>query len=161
MFSVIIPVFNHRPYLHEAVLSAVRSRLVTEVLVADDGSTDRSHEILEYFARGSLSKVRNLTVNPRRNAGAHACLNRLAQAASNSWIAVLNSDDVLCAGRFEILSGLAIGAILAAAGAGISWRAISERNQHTPEAFALWPSFRTNVRNVSEDMKKDFSLYSK
>ena len=43
-------------------------------------------------------------------------------------------------GRFEILTGLAIGAVLATAGAGISWRALVERNdEHTPAAFALWP----------------------
>jgi cation diffusion facilitator family transporter len=42
-------------------------------------------------------------------------------------------------GRFEILTGLAIGAVLAGAGVGISWRAITGRNEHTPEAFALWP----------------------
>jgi cation diffusion facilitator family transporter len=58
------------------------------------------------------------------------------------WVAAKPADDdhPYGHGRFEILTGLAIGAILAAAGAGISWRAIAERNdQHTPEAYALWP----------------------
>lgn len=58
------------------------------------------------------------------------------------WVAAKPADDEhpYGHGRFEILTGLAIGAVLAAAGAGISWRAIAERNdQHTPEAYALWP----------------------
>src|SRR5260370_42610114 len=58
------------------------------------------------------------------------------------WIAAKPADEdhPYGHGRFEILTGLAIGAVLAAAGAGISWRAIAERNdQHTPEAFPLWP----------------------
>ena len=58
------------------------------------------------------------------------------------WVAAKPADDdhPYGHGRFEILTGLAIGAVLAAAGAGISWRAIAERNdQHTPEAYALWP----------------------
>ena len=58
------------------------------------------------------------------------------------WVAAKPADEdhPYGHGRFEILTGLAIGAVLAAAGAGISWRAIAERNdQHTPEAFALWP----------------------
>jgi cation diffusion facilitator family transporter len=58
------------------------------------------------------------------------------------WVAAKPADDdhPYGHGRFEILTGLAIGAILAAAGAGISWRAIAERNdQHTPEAYAIWP----------------------
>ena len=58
------------------------------------------------------------------------------------WVAAKPADDdhPYGHGRFEILTGLAIGAVLATAGAGISWRAIAERNdQHTPSAYALWP----------------------
>jgi cation diffusion facilitator family transporter len=58
------------------------------------------------------------------------------------WVAAKPADDdhPYGHGRFEILTGLAIGAVLAASGAGISWRAIAERNdQHTPAAYALWP----------------------
>ncbi len=58
------------------------------------------------------------------------------------WVAAKPADEdhPYGHGRFEILTGLAIGAVLAAAGAGISWRAIAERNdQHTPAAYALWP----------------------
>src|ERR1700681_2300560 len=58
------------------------------------------------------------------------------------WVAAKPADDdhPYGHGRFEILSGLAIGAVLAVSGAGISWRALAERNdQHTPETFALWP----------------------
>jgi len=58
------------------------------------------------------------------------------------WVAAkpADADHPYGHGRFEILTGLAIGAVLAIAGAGISWRAIAERNdQHTPASFALWP----------------------
>jgi cation diffusion facilitator family transporter len=58
------------------------------------------------------------------------------------WVAAKPADDdhPYGHGRFEILTGLAIGAILAIAGVGICWRAIAERNdQHTPAAYALWP----------------------
>jgi cation diffusion facilitator family transporter len=58
------------------------------------------------------------------------------------WVAAkpADADHPYGHGRFEILTGLAIGAILATAGAGISWRAIVERNdQHTPASYALWP----------------------
>jgi cation diffusion facilitator family transporter len=58
------------------------------------------------------------------------------------WVAAKPADDdhPYGHGRFEILTGLAIGAVLAIAGAGISWRALAERNdQHTPAGFAVWP----------------------
>ena len=42
-------------------------------------------------------------------------------------------------GRFEILTGLAIGMLLAAVGAGICLRSIEERNDnHVPALFAVW-----------------------
>jgi len=58
------------------------------------------------------------------------------------WVAAKPADDdhPYGHGRFEILTGLAIGAVLTTAGAGISWRAIAERHDlHTPAAYALWP----------------------
>ncbi len=58
------------------------------------------------------------------------------------WVAAKPADDdhPYGHGRFEILTGLAIGAVLATAGVGISWRALIERNdQHTPASYALWP----------------------
>lgn len=58
------------------------------------------------------------------------------------WVAAKPADEdhPYGHGRFEILSGLAIGAVLAISGASISWRALAERNdQHTPAAFAIWP----------------------
>jgi cation diffusion facilitator family transporter len=43
-------------------------------------------------------------------------------------------------GRFEILTGLAVGLLLVLAGAGICWRALQVRqSQNTPELFAVWP----------------------
>ena len=43
-------------------------------------------------------------------------------------------------GRFEILTGLAMGTLLAAIGAGICVRSIEQRyDQHQPAMFAIWP----------------------
>jgi glycosyltransferase involved in cell wall biosynthesis len=54
MFSVLIPVFNHERYVRQAVLSAARSPLVSEVLLLDDGSADGSYEIVRQLS-GSLA----------------------------------------------------------------------------------------------------------
>jgi cation diffusion facilitator family transporter len=64
------------------------------------------------------------------------------------WVAAKPADDdhPYGHGRFEILSGLAIGAILAVAGVGISWRSLINLNdQHTPELFAVWPLLGATV----------------
>lgn len=64
------------------------------------------------------------------------------------WVAAkpADADHPYGHGRFEILSGLAIGAILATAGLGICWRALAGRNdQHTPQLFAIWPLIGATV----------------
>ena len=106
MFSVVIPVYNHGPYLAECLLSAGRSPLVSEILAADDGSKDDSRARLAALVGGLGGRVRDLTPDPPVNEGAHAKLNRLVRAASNEWIAVLNSDDAFVTGRFELLARL-------------------------------------------------------
>ena len=103
MFSVIIPVYNHDRYLRQAVLSAVRSRLVTEVLLLDDGSADGSYALVRELSGGALDRVRDITPQPRVNRGAHAALNELTRAAVCEWVAVLNSDDMFVADRFEVI----------------------------------------------------------
>jgi glycosyltransferase involved in cell wall biosynthesis len=103
MFSVIIPVYNHERYLRQAVLSAVRSRLVSEVLLLDDGSSDGSYDLVQELSAGALERVRDVTPENRVNRGAHICLNDLTAAAKCEWVAVLNSDDTFIADRFEAI----------------------------------------------------------
>ena len=104
MFSVVIPIFNHERYLVECVLSAVRSPLVDEVLLLDDGSSDESAVLAKRLASGGLGKVRDVTPEGRGNRGAHHTLNELVEQASSEWIAVLNSDDAFTASRFELIA---------------------------------------------------------
>ena len=103
MFSVIIPVYNHVEFLRQAVCSALRAPLVTEVLLLDDGSSDGSTALADRLTRGNGPRVRNLTPPAGGNLGAHHRLNTLAEAAACEWIAVLNSDDVFVNGRFEAI----------------------------------------------------------
>lgn len=47
--SVIIPVFNVRPYLCEALDSVInQSYQNLDIIIIDDGSTDGSAEMIEY-----------------------------------------------------------------------------------------------------------------
>lgn len=104
MFSVLIPSYNHANYLEGAVRSALRSSMVSEVLMVDDGSSDQSPILLERIAKRYSDKVRLLDNSNCVNMGAHARLNQLVEEASNTWVAVLNSDDEFVAGRFELIA---------------------------------------------------------
>ena len=105
MFSVLIPVYNHARYIDQAVVSALRSTLVGEVLLVDDGSTDESTKAIERLAR-QYPRVHVLPNPEGKNWGAHNRLNQLVSAASHEWLAVLNSDDEFVAGRFEAIDAV-------------------------------------------------------
>lgn len=101
MISAVIPVYNHELYLADAIHSCLLCNEITEILIADDGSTDRSRDIIRLFAAKFPDRIRDLTDDPPTNIGAHNRINKLCREASNDWIAVLNSDDRFEPGRFR------------------------------------------------------------
>jgi glycosyltransferase involved in cell wall biosynthesis len=88
--GVVVPLFNHEPYITRAIESLLgQTTLPDEILVIDDGSTDRSADAVRRITAPSLEFVQ------QANAGAHVTINRgierLAQRCD--FIGVLNSDD--------------------------------------------------------------------
>jgi len=57
--SVVIPAYNHEGYVAEAVLSALASPLVAEVLVRDDASTDGTWAVLQTCTDPRVRLARN------------------------------------------------------------------------------------------------------
>jgi glycosyltransferase involved in cell wall biosynthesis len=97
--SVVIPSYNHEKYIAQAVQSILnQSESDLELIVIDDGSSDRSLEILNGF------KDSRLTVISQENQGAHAAINRGLGAAKGQYLAILNSDDVFHPKRLEYLT---------------------------------------------------------
>ncbi|MBQ4417525.1 MAG: glycosyltransferase, partial [Butyrivibrio sp.] len=91
--SVIIPIYNRERFLEESVNSALNQTYGNiEVILVDDGSTDRSHEICQEWY-GALEQVRILR-HPE-NMGQAAAVNDGIKAAKGTYITVLHSDDAL------------------------------------------------------------------
>jgi glycosyltransferase involved in cell wall biosynthesis len=87
--SVVIPCRNAEAWLGETLDSALRQAGVpVEILVVDDGSTDRSVEI----ARRAGSAVRVVTQPPT---GVSAARNRGTVEATGAFIQYLDADDLL------------------------------------------------------------------
>ena len=88
MISVIIPTFNRKQLLLEAVES-VRSQTFQdwELLVIDDGSTDGTDQVLEPLICDGIRCIR------QEHSGVSAARNRGIRAARYDWIAFLDSDD--------------------------------------------------------------------
>lgn len=90
--SVVIPTYNSRAFLGEAVASALAQTLPPhEVIVIDDGSTDGSDALLDELARDAGGRV---VVIRQANRGVAAARNAGLRAARGDLIAFLDADDV-------------------------------------------------------------------
>ncbi|MAP55560.1 glycosyltransferase family 2 protein [Altibacter sp.] len=88
MISVVIPLYNKEAYIAEAITSVLQqSYRDFQLIVIDDGSTDRSLEVASGFLdnRLTLISIPNQGVSVARNKG--------IGAASFEWIAFLDADD--------------------------------------------------------------------
>ena len=93
--SAVIPTYNRRDRLQRALDSVVRQSLsVEEIILVDDGSTDGTAD----FVRNKFPSV---TVIEQENQGVSAARNVGIQAATTSWIAFLDSDDVWLSDKLE------------------------------------------------------------
>ncbi len=91
LVSVLLPVYNAEPYLALALESVLRQEYENlEVIAIDDGSTDRSLEILERFRRSD----RRISVVSRENRGLIATLNEGLALATGEFVARMDADDV-------------------------------------------------------------------
>ena len=99
--SVVIPSYNHELYVAEAIFSALaQSHSPREVIVVDDGSTDRSVEIVRSIAADRA----NVFLSVHRNRGAHSTINSAIHRADSDLVAILNSDDRYCPNRLETVA---------------------------------------------------------
>jgi glycosyltransferase involved in cell wall biosynthesis len=86
LVSVVIPSYNHRHYIGEAIQSVLGSTMQDfEIVVVDDGSVDDSVNVIEQINDRRIKLIR------QSNRGAHAAINTGVAAASAPWIAILNS----------------------------------------------------------------------
>jgi len=93
--SVVMPVFNGESFIAEAVRSALEQDPAPhEVLVIDDGSTDRTRAALEPFG----TRVRVITVP---NGGPARARNLGLGQARGDYVAFLDADDVWLPGKLR------------------------------------------------------------
>lgn len=90
--SVIVPVYNVASYLPQCVESILsQDYRDLEVILIDDGSTDRSGEICDRYAAAD-SRVR---VIHQKNGGGAAAKNAGLRIASGEYLSFVDSDDYL------------------------------------------------------------------
>jgi glycosyltransferase involved in cell wall biosynthesis len=103
--SVVMPVHNGEDFLDQAI-DSIRGQTYRdfEVIVVDDGSTDRTAEILRRHA----AEDGRLRVVTQQHAGVATALNRGLEVASGPYIARMDADDIAAPNRLgrqlELLS---------------------------------------------------------
>jgi glycosyltransferase involved in cell wall biosynthesis len=98
LVSVVIPAFNAEATIHDT-LRSVRSQthLNLEIIVVDDGSTDRTGSIVESHA----SSDPRVTLISQANAGVAAARNVGWRSAHSDLIAFLDADDLWAPSKIE------------------------------------------------------------
>jgi glycosyltransferase involved in cell wall biosynthesis len=93
--SVVVPSYNRANVVHEAVQSILaQTYRVTDVIVVDDGSTDKTLEVLAQFG----DRIRVIS---QVNAGPAAARNSGISLATGEYVAFLDSDDVWLPTKLE------------------------------------------------------------
>lgn len=100
--SVIINFLNSKRYLVDSIDSVLHQTFKDwELLLVDDGSTDKSTEIALSYANRYPDRVRYLTHEGFENRGAAASRNLGMRSAQGEFVAFLDSDDVWLPNKLE------------------------------------------------------------
>ena len=90
LITVIIPVYNREKYVNRCVDSVLAQKdVTTEIILVDDGSTDKSPEICDSYA----AKHDNIIVIHTGNHGVSHARNHGLDIAKGRYIFFLDSDD--------------------------------------------------------------------
>lgn len=89
MLSICIPVYNQAEYLADAIESALDQTVSCEIIVVNDGSTDRSLEVARYYESKGVKVINQV------NKGLPSARNTLIMNATQPYILFLDSDDIL------------------------------------------------------------------
>src|ERR1700761_1026210 len=96
--SVVMPTYNARPFLHDAIASVLAQTWSDfELIIVDDGSTDDSLAVAQSFAQTDP----RVKVFSQPNSGTATTLNRAIELAYSKWIFIMHSDYLMHPNRLE------------------------------------------------------------
>jgi glycosyltransferase involved in cell wall biosynthesis len=100
LISVVIPAYNAENWIAETLGSVLaQTYRQLEILIVDDGSTDRTVACAEFFLRNSPLPYQIIR---QQNAGAAAARNRGWKLAKGDWIQFLDADDLIDPKKIEL-----------------------------------------------------------
>jgi glycosyltransferase involved in cell wall biosynthesis len=102
LVTAVIIFLNTEPYLQEAIESVLKQTYENwELMLVNDGSTDRSTAIAQQYAAQYPNKIRYLEHAGHQNRGMSASRNLGIRSGAGEYIALLDSDDVWLPRKLE------------------------------------------------------------
>lgn len=98
--TVVIPVFNQEKFISSCIESVIaQADGLADILVVDDGSTDRTPGLLRQF-----TGIRVLT---QRNGGTSSAWNLALKDCQSTYLIGLDADDEFCSNTLSVMLGAA------------------------------------------------------
>lgn len=92
MISIIIPIYNTKPYLNRCIQSVLNSTFKDfELILIDDGSTDQSPELCRKYCKKD-SRVKFIS---QEHQGVSSARNHGIEESHGEWIVFIDSDDFI------------------------------------------------------------------
>ena len=102
--SILVPIYNVEKFLPECLDSLVNQTLKDiEIICINDGSTDRSPQIIQEYAK----KDKRIKVINKKNSGYGDSMNQGLKKAKGEYIGIVESDDFIDPDAFEKLYKIA------------------------------------------------------
>src|SRR5215467_62161 len=96
LVSILIPAYNSEEWIAETIRSAIGQTWPNkEIIVVNDGSTDRTAEVAQRFAS------RQVLVISTENEGASSARNHAFRLSQGEYIQWLDADDLLAPDKIE------------------------------------------------------------
>ena len=97
LVSILIPSYNAEKYIADTIQCALNQSWTNkEIIVIDDGSTDKSFEIAKKFESAIVKVFSQI------NSGSCVTRNRLFELSSGDYIQYLDADDLLSPSKIEV-----------------------------------------------------------
>jgi glycosyltransferase involved in cell wall biosynthesis len=151
--SVLVDTYNHERFIEDALVSVLEQDVAEaecEVIVVDDGSTDRTPEIVWKFA----PRVRLIR---KENGGQASAFNAGIPECAGEIVAFLDGDDWWAPGKLKaVAEALASDGKIGLVGHGVT-EVFGDGRQHT-ELLRERPRFRTDSREGAQAfrLRKNF-----
>ena len=103
LISIIIPVYNLEKYIAETINSCLMQDIPYdeyEIICVDDGSKDKSAEIIREFQ----SRYPNIILHSQTNSGVSAARNKGLEIASGRYVWFLDGDDMMLPNCLKLIT---------------------------------------------------------